>query len=77
MVLASASAVRQYRLPVLGRILGFGDAAVDPRDFPTAPTVAVPKALEHAGGCWWVVVGGGQRVRMRDSAHAVPRLPQC
>lgn len=48
-VLASASAVRQYRLPVLGRILGFGDAAVDPRDFPTAPTVAVPKALEHAG----------------------------
>lgn len=61
-VLASASAVRQYRLPVLGRILGFGDAAVDPRDFPTAPTVAVPKALEHAGG--WV--GGG------DSAHAVP-----
>ena len=48
-VLASAAAVRQYGLPVLGRILGFGDAAVDPRDFPTAPTLAIPKALEHAG----------------------------
>jgi acetyl-CoA C-acetyltransferase len=48
-VLASAAAVRQYRLPVLGRVLGFGDAATDPRDFPVAPTLAVPKALAHAG----------------------------
>lgn len=48
-VLASGRAVRQYGLPVVGRILGFGDAAVDPRDFPTAPTLAIPKALEQAG----------------------------
>lgn len=48
-VLASAAAVRQYNLPVVGRILGFGDAAVDPRDFPTAPTQAIPKALHSAG----------------------------
>ncbi|KAI3432246.1 hypothetical protein D9Q98_003807 [Chlorella vulgaris] len=48
-VLASGAAVRQYGLPVLGRILGFGDAAVDPRDFPTAPSQAIPAALEHAG----------------------------
>lgn len=48
-VLASAAAVRQLGLPVIGCILGFGDAATDPRDFPTAPTLAIPKALEHAG----------------------------
>lgn len=34
---------------VLGRIRGFGDAAQDPREFTTAPTLAIPKALEHAG----------------------------
>lgn len=48
-VLASGSAVRRLGLPVLGRVRGFGDAAVDPRDFPTAPTLAIPKALQHAG----------------------------
>lgn len=48
-VLASGRAVQRYGLPVVGRILGFGDAATDPRDFPTAPTLAIPKALEHAG----------------------------
>ncbi|KAL4419659.1 hypothetical protein ABPG77_000556 [Micractinium sp. CCAP 211/92] len=48
-VLASAHAVRQYNLPVVGRILGFGDAATDPRDFPTAPTLAIPRALGAAG----------------------------
>ncbi|KAL4424071.1 hypothetical protein ABPG75_001372 [Micractinium tetrahymenae] len=48
-VLASAHAVRQYSLPVVGRILGFGDAATDPRDFPTAPTLAIPRALGAAG----------------------------
>ncbi len=35
---------------VLGRIRGFGDAAQDPREFTTAPTLAIPKALDHAGG---------------------------
>ncbi|EFN52163.1 hypothetical protein CHLNCDRAFT_27161 [Chlorella variabilis] len=48
-VLASGRAVREHGLPVLGRVVGYGDAAVDPRDFPTAPALAVPKALEHAG----------------------------
>lgn len=28
---------------------GYADAACDPMDFPTAPTLAVPKALEAAG----------------------------
>lgn len=30
-------------------IVGYGDAACSPIDFPTAPTLAVPKALKMAG----------------------------
>lgn len=48
-VLASAEAVRQFNLPVLGEILGFADAAQDPRDFPTSPAIAAKRALSHAG----------------------------
>ena len=48
-VLASAEAVRKHQLPVLGRILGFADAAQDPKDFPTSPALAVPLALKRAG----------------------------
>jgi acetyl-CoA C-acetyltransferase len=48
-ILASRDAVERYNLPVVGRILGFADAAQDPRDFPTSPSLAVPLALERAG----------------------------
>ena len=30
-------------------ILAYADAACDPMDFPTAPTLAVPKVLDAAG----------------------------
>jgi acetyl-CoA C-acetyltransferase len=33
----------------LARILGYGDAERDPVDFTTAPSLAVPVALAHAG----------------------------
>ena len=33
----------------LARILGYGDAAQAPVDFTTAPSLAVPVALQHAG----------------------------
>ena len=33
---------------VLGRIVGMGDAAQDPADFPTSPALAAPKALASA-----------------------------
>jgi acetyl-CoA C-acetyltransferase len=47
-VLASREAVSKYNLPVLGRILGFADAAQDPKYFPTSPALAITKALEYA-----------------------------
>lgn len=48
-VLASQEAVTRYNLPVVGRILGFADAAQDPKDFPTSPALAIPLALQRAG----------------------------
>jgi acetyl-CoA C-acetyltransferase len=48
-VLASREAVTRYNLHVVGRILGFADAAQDPKDFPTSPSLAVPLALQRAG----------------------------
>lgn len=34
---------------VLSRIISYADAATRPIDFPLAPTLAIPKALERAG----------------------------
>lgn len=48
-VLASGEAVKRLGLTPLARIRGFHDAAQDPREFTTAPTLAIPRALEHAG----------------------------
>lgn len=48
-VLASAEAVARLGLRPLARIRGFGDAAQEPREFTTAPALAIPRALEHAG----------------------------
>ncbi|EPR68686.1 Acetyl-CoA acetyltransferase [Cyclobacterium qasimii M12-11B] len=36
-------------LPIIGKILGFSDAATDPLWFTTAPSLAIPKALKNAG----------------------------
>ncbi|EFX03009.1 acetyl-CoA c-acyltransferase [Grosmannia clavigera kw1407] len=52
-VLGSADVAREYaaggRSRVLARICASADAAVDPIDFPIAPSKAVPLALERAG----------------------------
>lgn len=48
-VLASGDIVQKEGLKPIAKILGYADAAAAPIDFPTAPTLAVPKALEAAG----------------------------
>jgi len=48
-VLASAEGVKKYGLKPIAKILGWGDAACEPIDFTTAPSLAVPIALKHAG----------------------------
>lgn len=48
-VLASGDVVTKDGLKPVAKILGYADAAAAPIDFPTAPTLAVPKALAAAG----------------------------
>lgn len=48
-VLASEAVVKSMNLKPIAKILGWGDAAKEPSKFTTAPAVAIPKALKHAG----------------------------
>jgi acetyl-CoA C-acetyltransferase len=48
-VLASEQAVKAHNLKPIARIRGWGDAAQQPSKFTTAPALAVPRALKHAG----------------------------
>lgn len=49
LVLMTEQAALDMGIKPLARILGYGDAARSPVDFTTAPSLAVPVALEHAG----------------------------
>ncbi|GME89435.1 hypothetical protein B5S28_g962 [[Candida] boidinii] len=49
LVLMSEKKVKELGIKPLARIIGWGDAAHKPIDFTTAPSLAVPKALKHAG----------------------------
>ncbi|EME79807.1 uncharacterized protein MYCFIDRAFT_212313 [Pseudocercospora fijiensis CIRAD86] len=48
-VLASEEYVQKNGLKPIAKILGWGDAAKNPSKFTTAPALAIPKALKHAG----------------------------
>lgn len=51
LVLGDKATAKQYGKgkKVLARICGYADAAIDPIDFPVAPSKVVPLALERAG----------------------------
>jgi acetyl-CoA C-acetyltransferase len=49
LILMSKEKATELGLKPLAKILGFGDAAQDPMWFTTAPSLAIPKALKHAG----------------------------
>ncbi|ODQ65875.1 acetyl-CoA c-acetyltransferase, cytosolic enzyme [Nadsonia fulvescens var. elongata DSM 6958] len=48
-ILMSAKKVAELGITPIAKILGWGDAAQTPVKFTTAPALAVPKALKHAG----------------------------
>lgn len=48
-VLVSEAALKKHNLKPIAKILGWGDAAQNPSKFTTAPALAIPKALKHAG----------------------------
>mmetsp|Transcript_100865 Transcript_100865/g.289528 ORF Transcript_100865/g.289528 Transcript_100865/m.289528 type:complete len:303 (-) Transcript_100865:260-1168(-) len=49
MVLMSADKAAELGITPIARIRGYADAEQDPVEFTTAPALAVPKALAHAG----------------------------
>ncbi len=49
LVLVSKDKAEELGLKPLAKIRGFADAATDPLWFTTAPALAIPKALKHAG----------------------------
>jgi acetyl-CoA C-acetyltransferase len=49
LVLASAEAVAKYGLTPIAKIVSYADAAQSPEWFTTAPSLAIPKALDKAG----------------------------
>jgi acetyl-CoA C-acetyltransferase len=48
-VLVSEAKVKELGLKPIAKILGWGDAEQKPSKFTTAPALAIPKALKHAG----------------------------
>ena len=48
-VLMSEEKMKELGLKPIAKILGWGDAAQQPSKFTTAPALAIPKALKHAG----------------------------
>ncbi|MFV5692952.1 acetyl-CoA C-acyltransferase [Flavobacterium sp. LT1R49] len=48
LLLVSDEIVEKYQLNPLARIVGYADAAQAPDWFTTSPSIAIPKALEHA-----------------------------
>ncbi|MEQ8626827.1 acetyl-CoA C-acyltransferase [Ekhidna sp.] len=49
LVLVSKEKAEELGLTLIAKIKGFGDAAQEPIWFTTAPSLAIPKALAHAG----------------------------
>ena len=49
LVLVSQEKAEELGLTLIAKIKGFGDAAQEPLWFTTAPSLAIPKALAHAG----------------------------
>ncbi|KAI1491770.1 acetyl-CoA acetyltransferase [Biscogniauxia mediterranea] len=49
LVLMSEAKVKELGIQPLAKIRGWGDAAREPERFTTAPALAIPKAIKHAG----------------------------
>lgn len=49
LVLMSEAKVKELGVAPIAKILGWGDAAQEPERFTTAPALAIPKAIKHAG----------------------------
>lgn len=49
LVLVSEAKLKELGIKPLAKIIGWGDAEKTPSEFTTAPALAIPKAIKHAG----------------------------
>lgn len=49
LILMSAEKAKELGIKPLAKVVSYADAGVDPIDFPSAPTLAIPAALKNAG----------------------------
>lgn len=49
LILMSERKIKELNIKPIAKIIGWGDAAHAPVDFTTAPSLAIPKAIKHAG----------------------------
>jgi len=60
LVLTTPHYAKQHHLKPIAKIIGYADAACDPIEFPVAPALAIPLALQRAGLTkddidWWEI----------------------
>ena len=46
-IVCSGKYIKEHQLVPLAEIMSFADAAQDPEDFPTTPSLAIPKAMKR------------------------------
>lgn len=49
LIIVSKEAAEKFNLPLIAKIHGWGEAEQIPAKFTTSPSIAIPKALKHAG----------------------------
>jgi len=72
LILMSAERAKELGVKPLAKVISYADAGVDPIDFPAAPTVALPKALERAN----LTINDIARFEINEAFSVVVRLAE-
>ncbi|KAG6378809.1 peroxisomal 3-ketoacyl-CoA-thiolase [Boletus reticuloceps] len=72
LILMSAERAKELGVKPLAKVVSYADAGVEPIDFPMAPTVALPKALERAN----LTVDDIARFEINEAFSVVVRLAE-
>ncbi|KAI6047261.1 peroxisomal 3-ketoacyl-CoA-thiolase [Pisolithus marmoratus] len=72
LILMSAEKAKELGIRPLARIVSYSDAGVEPIDFPMAPAVALPKALEKAN----LTVNDIARFEINEAFSVVVRIAE-
>ncbi|OCH93598.1 peroxisomal 3-ketoacyl-CoA-thiolase [Obba rivulosa] len=72
LILMSAEKAKELGVKPLAKIISYADAGVEPIDFPSAPTVALPLALKRAG----LTVGDIAQFEINEAFSVVVRIAE-